>query len=236
MRNFEQNATDAYGQLNMDAIIGGGAEAQRMQGMDIGRRAQLGDERTQMGSFYNDAADQALRQQLGIGNQEFNQGLQQSGFQNTLRQQQIAEAMQQRGFTLNEINAIMTGQQVGMPSMPGFQAAGRANAVDYLGAANMQDQANLERFSIDQANAQAGLSGATDLLGAGAMMFSDRRLKREIQKIGTHVSGLAVYVFKYLWDDVIHVGFIADEVKQSFPNAVIRHSSGYDMVNYGVIK
>jgi SOS response regulatory protein OraA/RecX len=34
-----------------------------------------------------------------------------ANYQNQLRQQQIAEDMQRRGYSLNEINAILTGQQ-----------------------------------------------------------------------------------------------------------------------------
>ncbi len=83
----------------------------------------------------NDAYQQAQYGSIMGGGQEASrqQGmdLQAGNFQNQGRQAQLAEAMQQRGFNLNEINALLTGQQVGMPSMPGFNQAGVTKGADY---------------------------------------------------------------------------------------------------------
>ena len=46
--------------------------------------------------------------------------MQAANYANALRQQQIGEAMGRRGQSLNEINALLSGQQVGMPQMPTF--------------------------------------------------------------------------------------------------------------------
>lgn len=235
MQDFEEGATDAYGQLSMDAIIGGGAEAQRMFGMDVSRRGQLAGEIERGGAFSNQAAKDRLNQQLAIADSEFGQGMQQAGFMNTLRQQQIAEAMQQRGFTLNEINAIMSGSQVAMPGMPGFEAAGRSESTQFLEAGQMQEQSALDRASLDQAADQAQMEAITGLGGA-AFGMSDRRLKKNVKKRGRHPNGLQIYSFSYIWDSIKRFGFMADEVKKVFPSAVSRHSSGYDMVDYGELK
>ena len=110
-------------------------------------------------------ARQQQMDELGFGNQatgqQYGMDTQSANYQNTLRQQQISEAMQQRGFSLNEINALISGQQVGMPSMPGFQGAGRAAGVDYSGAAQNQYQA-------DQNAANAQNSFLNSVLGFGA--------------------------------------------------------------------
>lgn len=77
--------------------------------------------------------------------------------------------------------------------------------------------------------------GIVGLLGAGAQvasMFSDRRLKRDIQPLGKR-GGHNWYSFKYAWDDIEREGVMADEVKLTNPELVTRHSSGFDMVNYG---
>lgn len=169
MQTFEEGATDAYGQLTMDSIIGGGQEASRDYGMDLSTRQQYGGELERSGGFYNSAADQFYRQMMGIGGQEFNQNMTAAGFGNTVRQQQIAESMQRRGFTLNEINAIMSGQQVGMPQMPGFNTASKSEAVQSLAAGNMQFQAGLDAASLDNAANQALLEGVTGL-GSAAIM------------------------------------------------------------------
>jgi len=66
-----------------------------------------------------------------------------------------------------------------------------------------------------------------------ASMFSDRRLKRDIKKIG-EFKGLNIYSYIYIWGEKA-VGFMADEVKKIMPDAVIRHNSGFDMVNYSKV-
>jgi hypothetical protein len=190
-----------------------------MFGMDSGARGQLFGENQAQGAFGNQAANQIFNQQLTGAN-----------FQNTARQQQIAEEMQRRGFSLNEINAIISGQQVATPNMPQFNAANASQATNYSGAAKDQGQYNLDMFNAQQSGLSGTLSGLGSLAGGAAgmaMMFSDRRLKRNIKLIGSW-RGHKVYSFNYIWGPAA-IGVMADEVPAS---AVVRHSSGYDMVNY----
>lgn len=218
MQRLGQDQGDARQQAQYQATIGSGAEAQRMQGMDV-----------QSGNFANTAANQALQQQLALGSQRFGQQQGAANFQNTLRQQQIAEQMQQRGFSLNEINAILTGQQVSMPSMPGFNAANRSEGTQNLAAAQMQGQAALDAFNAEQQATQGMMSG----IAGGAMMFSDERLKKNIRKIGTH-KGINLYAWDWIFGGSA-TGVLSGEVRH-IPSAVVRDPhSGYDMVDYGVI-
>ena len=75
---------------------------------------------------------------------------------------------------------------------------------------------------------------------AGALLciqyacWSDRRLKKDINKIGQY-KGLNVYEFKYIWDNKIRKGFMADEVEKVIPSAVIKAKNGYSMVNYAKV-
>jgi hypothetical protein len=221
MQRLTQDQGDARQQAQYQATIGSGAEAQRMQGMDA-----------QSGNFANSAAQQALQQQLALGNQRFGQQQTAAGFQNTARQQQITEEMTRRGFSLNEINAILTGQQVGMPSMPGFNAANRSEGTQALQAAGMQSQDAWNAYNAQQQATQGTLSG----LAGGAMMFSDRRLKKNVEVIGQRKDGLYAYKFNYIWEDPLHtrqhVGLMAQEVEKLYPEAVIRVHD-YLMVDYG---
>ena len=71
------------------------------------------------------------------------------------------------------------------------------------------------------------------LAQAGAIYAaSDRRLKKNIKKIGKLANGLFVYLFNYIWSDQEQIGVMSDEVRKIMPHAVIVHPSGYDMVNY----
>ena len=65
--------------------------------------------------------------------------------------------------------------------------------------------------------------------------FSDRRLKANIKRIGTHRLGIGIYEFDYVWGEHA-TGVMADEVKTIMPEAVTRHPSGYDMVDYSKLK
>lgn len=259
MRKLRESQNDARQQASYQATIGAGNEAQRMFGMDSGARQQQFGERSAQGAFANQAAQQALQQQLGIGNQGFqqesslaalqNQQRQQAGneqlafggqnfnenmnaaeFQNRNRQQQIAEEMQRRGASLNEINSILSGQQVGMPSSPEFNTSGRAQAPDYLGAANSQYGSQMNAFNAQQQQNQSLLQGAAML----AMMFSDIRLKDDIIFRGMDAAGIRWYSYRYIWDhpDIRHVGVMAHEVSH-IPGVVHVHPSGYLMVDYG---
>jgi hypothetical protein len=75
------------------------------------------------------------------------------------------------------------------------------------------------------------LGGAGSVLsGAAALgtLLSDRRLKRDIKRIGSTPSGIPVYSFNYLWGEPA-VGVMSDEVPEEW---VVRHPSGFDMVDY----
>lgn len=219
MQRQSEDQNDARTQAQYQATIGSGAEAQRMQGMDA-----------TAGGFANSAAQQSLQQQLGIGSQQFNQNMAGAGYQNQLRQQQISEQMQQRGFSLNEINAILNGQQVSMPNMPGFNTANASQAAQYNSAAQNQGQYNLDAFSAQQAGLNSAMSG----LSSGAMMFSDRKLKENIVPLGFLHKGLPVYRYNYVWDRTKrYEGFMADEVEKLYPEAVFTRPDGYKMVDYG---
>lgn len=176
------------------------------------------------------AANNAIQQQ------QFAQQQQIATYQNQLRQQQIAEAQQRQLQPLNNINALMTGQQVGMPSMPSFNTAGAAQPVNYLGAAQMQGQYNLAQQQMDNASANSLMGGAFSLGGklGSAALLSDRRAKRDIKKIGK-LGKFNLYSYRYIGSQMRHVGVMADEVKKVIPEAVTRHRSGFDMVNYSML-
>jgi outer membrane protein OmpA-like peptidoglycan-associated protein len=71
--------------------------------------------------------------------------------------------------------------------------------------------------------------------GGGGGGWSDRRLKRRIQRVGTSPSGLGIYSFQYVWGGPVFVGVIAQEILEVRPEAVIEDASGYLMVDYSLI-
>lgn len=219
------------------ALDQSGGEAQRLFGMQM-QTANTGFNQNLQGAQFNNQAlgqaaslDQARMQaqNAAVGQQQnLNQGY--ADAQTRLRQQAIAEQMQRRGMSLNEMNALLSGQQVQMPNMPSFTAAGRAETPNILGATQMGYDAQLGAYNAEQA-AFGNLLNAGAQVGSAAFMFSDRRLKRRIRRVGTHPTGVGIY--SYTMMGIQQCGVIAQEVLRVRPDLVRRHASGYLQVNYG---
>ena len=147
----------------------------------------------------------------------------------TGRSQAFNEALAQRNQPLNEIIGLMSGTQIQNPNAtfaqtPQSQVAG----VDYTGLVNQKYQGQLQQY-----NAQMGALGG--LFGGVASIFSDRRLKKDVKRIGTLENGLPWYEFRYVWDaddSPVKYGVMSDEVREIRPHAIEVDASGYDKVNY----
>jgi hypothetical protein len=170
---------------------------------------------------------QQFGQDLSAYNTQYDAG----NFANTNRAGAIAEEAQRRGMTLNELNALLTGQQVSMPNQPGFNSANKSEAPNYLGAAMGEYDASLDRH-----NAKSGMMG--NLVNGAAQaassyfMFSDERLKENIETVGVDSRGLRVVRYAYRGLPGRHVGVIAQEAAKVYPEAVALHPSGFLMVDY----
>lgn len=117
----------------------------------------------------NDQDTRDNLQAFSAGQQEaalgLNSALKAGSFNQQLRQQDIAEMYQQRQQPLNELNALLTGQQVNSPQMPGFTNAGAAQPVQALSAANMQYQAGLDAYNAENALFGNLMSGGLSAAG-----------------------------------------------------------------------
>lgn len=103
--------------------------------------------------------------------QMFDQEMRAGGFNQQLRQQNIAELMQQRSQPLNELNALLTGQQVNSPNMPTFNTAGKAETPQLLNAANAGYDASMDAFNAKQQGTAGIMQGVGSIAGAAAMFF-----------------------------------------------------------------
>jgi hypothetical protein len=227
---------DRQSRERFQALDQSGAEAQRLFDMQMRAQGQEFNQGLGASQFANQALGQASALDMARM-QAYNQAAQQqnqmnlgtAAFQNTLRQQAIAEEMQRRGMSLNELNALLSGQQVALPQMPSFVQSGRAETPNLLGAAQAQYDAQLGAVNAQNA-AFGNLLGAGAQLGS-AFLLSDRRLKSNIRRVGTHPFGFGLYTFTLLGFE--QLGVIAQEVQAIRPDLVVTHPSGYLMVNYG---
>jgi len=133
---------------------------------------------------------------------------------------------------LTEFNAIRTGTQPQMPQFQPVQYAG-TQGPQYMNAAVGQGN-----FSIDAYGQQVGgynnmMSGLASL-GSAAIIASDRRLKRDIEKLYEDDRGFGIYKFKYLWSPLEFIGVMADEIEKIIPEAVMT-INGYKAVNYALL-
>lgn len=205
MQGLANQHNDQTNQALWSANQAGLAESGQMYGQQMGRQAQN------------------FQQALGANAQNFGQSMQGSQYANQIRQQQITEAMTKRGFSLNEINGLLSGQQVGMPSMPSFSQAGAAQPAPYM-------QGAAQQASMDAANNPwSALIGAGATVGGGYLAgMSDRRLKTNIRKVGTK-NGHNWYKYDFLGTPA--EGVMADELPADYVTEV----GGYQMVNYSKV-
>lgn len=132
----------------------------------------------------------------------------------------------------------------GQGGQMGLSATGaKSNALMGRGDLSMGYGATKAGNAINYGNALAssrnvGINNILNLAGtaAGAVAaFSDIRLKRDIVRIGATPAGLPVYRFKYITGDDEHIGVMAQEAREIFPDAVFAAPNGFLMVDYARI-
>jgi len=247
--DFSRNKEFAYGNARNSAITGGGAEQSRLFGIGLASNQNAYNQALQNAQFHNSAQAQGFGQAFQNSQAGFNQNLANANLQNQGRNQYINEQNYLRQQPLNELNALRSGSQVTAPQFSGVPQALIGNT-DVTGLYNNQYQGQLAAYNAQQASnnsltsglfglgsAFAGSGTGSALIGQGLSAlaaFSDRRLKTDIERIGTHDLGIGLYKWNYVWGQP-GIGVMADEVENIRPDAVIMHPSGYKMVNYGAL-
>lgn len=146
----------------------------------------------------------------------------------TGRGQAFSEALAQRNQPLNEITALLSGSQVSNPAqMSGATPQTSVGGVDYSGL--VQDQYEAEVSTNN--SMMGGLFGIGSSI-AGALPWSDRRLKENIKRIGKTDGGTPIYSYNYVWGGPTQIGVMAQDV----PEAAVMTDSGFMQVNYGAVK
>lgn len=140
----------------------------------------------------------------------------------TGRSQAFSEALAGRNQPINEITALMSGSQVSNPAqMSGATPQAGVGGVDYTGLVN-------QKYQADLAQSQAAMGGLFGLASAGVGMFSDRRLKTDIQRVGRTDAGTPIYTYRYAWGGPVQMGVMAQDV----PEARVMDPSGFWRVDY----
>lgn len=213
------------------AVEAGGLEQQRMQAMQLSREQQAFGQRSGQQDSYNKAMQQMFGQDLSANAQNYQQALQGADYQNKTRQQAISEQTQQRNMSLNELNALLHGQQVTSPQMPSFSGSTAAQAPQYMQAAQAQGSYDQNAAQMESSSNSSMWAGLGSLAGAAMIAFSDSRLKENVKKIGEYMPNVGVYIYQIFGRT--EIGVMAHELLAVRPDLVHVHPSGYLMVDYG---
>lgn len=214
---------ESIGQFGQTADIQGLLAQMQGRGQDIQARGQ-DVQQNALGLKAQGMGWDQMAQQMGYNQ---NLGFRENQLANALRTQGMNEGMSQRAYRLNELNSLLSGQQVNAPGFENFSQQGAGQAADYLGAAGTQFEAEMAAHSADQALMNSLMSGVGQGVGM-AGMFSDRRLKSNIEKIGER-NGVNWYSYEIFGRP--QIGVMADEV----PHAAFKHPSGFLMVDYSKV-
>jgi len=226
---YNQAQAQAYQRQLAQQAAQNAAQAQRFgQVMDYQQLRNQALAQNQAIDFQRLAAQNAAQQQ------QFQQNIAQQQFYNTAVQQALAQQAAIRSIPVNEISALLSGGQVSVPQFQGYSGVTVAPA-PVLQAGQAQDAAAMQRYGIQANQAASNMGGLFNLAGSlgSAAIMSDRRLKSNIERIGTHPLGIGIYEYDIFGSR--QRGVMADEVEAVRPEAVITRDDGYKMVNYGML-
>lgn len=214
------------------------------------QREESGRSMARMGINPNSGRYAAMDAQMSMA-----QALAKAGVQNAARQAARSEG---RALTDRASNALSGYPAMGMSttgsgaqmaangiSMVNSAAAGRTAGYGMAGgmagqmgqnATNMYGTQSRDYYG-QQGDSVGSILGGLGGLALGVSKFSDRRLKQDIEAVGTHEpTGLTIYEFAYKSDPSRRFrGFMADEVRKVMPDAVVTGDDGFDGVNYSML-
>lgn len=208
-----------------------------------------GIESTGMNTAYNAGlgAFQTANQQLQTAGSQFASlgGAQQSLGETGAGAMQTAGAQQQQ-LTQQQLtesyNNFLNQANWGQNEL-GLQESALSNSpynnTNYISLAPTNSSAaNLGAFSslaglLGGGGSSGGSSGLNIFGSTGAS--SDMRLKRDIKLLGKLISGIPIYEYKYIWDDIRRVGVMAQEILAIKPEAVGMDRQGFYTVDYARI-
>lgn len=224
-----KNAMDDYSRSKNDArssaILSAGQEQSRLAGL-ARDQATFGNNANQQMWQNNFNATQGNN---SISGQKFQDAQKKFDAQNVARDKYISEQFALRNQPINEIIGLMNGSQVQHPNFvntPGQQIA----TTDVGGLINTNYQQRLGAYQQQMAQSQ-GLLGGLFGLGAAGIMASDRRVKKDINKVGETDGGQNIYSFRYKSGGPMQLGLMAQEVEKDDPGAVVE-IGGIKHVNY----
>lgn len=193
--------------------------------------------------------------QQGLGQQEYSQGANTASQLAALGQQQFGQgvtaANTQAGLG-QDVYGTGAATSAALANLgTGAQSAAEQGAQAQLAAGTLQQQTTqagdtalynqfeqqqsypfqVDQFLANIAEGTGALSGSTTTTNQPGSLFSDERLKEDVQTIGKTFDGQNIVKFRYKGDNKTQIGLIAQDVEKKHPEAV-GLAGGYRTVNY----
>ena len=205
------------------------------QGALGGDRAKIAEAELMRGQGLNDASVIS-----GLRSNNYTQAL-------SAAQADRAAALQAAGMMGTDTSGTSatsgTSQGVSAQQSQGTSASNTATTGSSQSVANALTQSSV-RGSQSSASSGAGTGasnstteqgmGIGSMAGMGLMalsMFSDKRVKEDIEPVGKSFDGQTIYKYRYKGDPKTQIGFIAQDVERHHPEAV-GSVNGVKTVNY----
>ena len=132
-----------------------------------------------------------------------------------------------RAQPLNEILALAGGSQVQTPQF-GQVNSPQLAGTDVAGITNANYGQQMQNY-----NANQSMLGGLFSAGAGLVPFlSDRRAKKNVERIGQTDSGVPIYKFEYKHGGPVQIGYMAQDLLETHPDAVTVGPDGLYRVYY----
>ena len=210
-------------------------QLQRGTGMQLQQMEAQGAMQTQQLQMAGAAQQQQMI--LGGAAQAQQLGVSQANIQ--AQGQWAADMAQMEGAAA--VQAAQFGQQATLLGMD-YGALAGANAAQQQAMANQMSGMGM---TADMYGSQAANNPFSQILNAGAQVAagwasggfalpSDRRLKKNINKIGESPSGLDIYSFEYI-DSKYGKGLFQGVMSDEIPQEAVINNGKYDMVNYNML-
>lgn len=184
------------------------------QGLPTGSEAfsdEFGQFQDKRNRAYEDAAFRAVQAGNQRQNQLFQQGLAGMGAQAQARQQ-----------NLNEIQSILSGQQLGQNIEGQGQNLGSfysPSNIDVLGAAGLEQQGDLAQYNAAQQQTSGNLSGLGSIVNTIFCSKDYKTNKRPASDILPRLKALKVEAWEYkegFGDEQTHIGPYAEDFQRLF--------------------
>lgn len=138
-----------------------------------------------------------------------------------------------RQAPINEILALAGQGQVQQPQFTSTPQTGVAGT-DVAGITNANYAQQMQGYQANQ-GILGGLFSAGASLIPSLLPLSDRRAKEDIVLIGKTDSGVNIYRFKYKHSGQTNIGYMAQELLESHPEAVSVGPDGLYRVDYSKV-